>query len=178
MISPLMRISYPNLFEAKPNPSGALKFSCSLLIPKADVEGVKILRAAIEKAKAIGKEKIWKGKVPRFRYDPLRDGDEELASGDKTDKVYKGMYFLNSSSNDAPGVVGPDAKPLMDHKAIFAGCWVRADINPFPYDNSGNKGVGWGLNNVMLVKEDERLDGRQNAEDAFADFTEAEDELL
>jgi len=178
MITPLMRISYPNLFEAKANPSGALKYSCSLLIPKSDVEGVKALKAAVEKAKVLGMEKLWKNKLPRFRYDSIRDGDAELDSGEKTDKVYSGMLFLNCSANDPPGIVGPDAKPLMDQGAIFAGCWVRADINPFPYSNSGNHGVGWGLNNIMLVKEDERLDGRRKAEDAFSEFAGVEDDAL
>jgi hypothetical protein len=170
-----MRLSYPALFEAKENPSGALKFSCSLLIPKTDKEGVKALEAAIQGAIEKGKEKLWKGKLPKFRYSPLRDGDEELATGEKEGKEYEGMMFLNCSSDNPPGVVGPNAKPLMSRDDIFAGCWVRADINPFPYSNSGNHGVGWGLNNIMLVKEDERLDGRQKAEDAFAGYAAADD---
>jgi len=170
MITPIMRMSYPNLFEAKPNLSGKLKFSCSLLIPKTDVEGVKAIRAAIDKATKSGIEKLWKGKLPKFRYEPLRDGDEELATGEKTGKEYVGHYFLNCTSDEQPGVVGPDAKPLMDQREIFAGCYVRGDINPFPYDNGGNRGVGWGLNNIMLVKQGERLDGRQAATDAFSSF--------
>lgn len=167
-----MRISYPALFEPKLNPSDVLKYSCSLLIPKTDKQGIKELEAEVEKAKKKGIEKLWGGKLPKFRYEPIRDGDEELASGEKTGKEYEGMLFVNCSSDNPPGVVGPDAKPLMDQKAIFAGCWVRADINPFPYKKSGNCGVGWGLNNIMLVKEDERLDGRQKAEDAFAGYAE------
>lgn len=170
MITCICRISYPALFEPKENPSGAMKYSCSLLIPKTDTEGVKAFRAMIEKAKQTGKEKLWKGKIPKFRYEPMRDGDEELESGEKTGKEYEGHYFVNCSSNDPPGVVGKDAKPLFDQTAIFAGCYVRGDINPFPYDNSGNKGIGWGLNNIMFIREGERLDGRQKAEDAFADY--------
>lgn len=175
MITCVCRISYPALFEPKENPSGALKYSCSLLIPKSDKAGVEAIRQAIEKAKALGKEKLWKGKIPKFRYEPLRDGDEELASGEKEGKEYEGHYFVNCSSNDPPGVVGPNAKPLMDQGQIYAGCYVRADINPFPYDNSGNRGVGWGLNNIMLVREGDRLDGRQKAEDAFSSFAEEDD---
>ena len=172
MITPEMILSYPVLFEAKENLSGVLKFSCSLLIDKSDEAGVKELQDAIEKAKLKGKSTIWGGKIPNFRYKPLRDGDEELASGEKEDPVYKGKYFLNCTSNEAPGVVGPDAKPLMDRKLIYAGCVVRADINPFPYDNGGNKGIGWGLNNIMKVRDGERLDGRMDAEDAFASFAQ------
>jgi len=178
MITAKMIISYPALFEAKPNPSGAMKFSCSLLIDKSDEKGVKAIRAEIAKATAKGKGGVWQNKVPKFRYEPLRDGDEELASGEKTDAVYKNKFFLNCSANDAPGVVGPDAQPLMDQNLIYAGCIVRADINPFPYKNSGNCGIGWGLNNVMLSSDGPRLDGRQNAEDAFSDFAEKEEDLM
>lgn len=178
MITGIARLSYPALFEAKANPSGAMKFSCSLLIPKADAAGVKVIQDAINKAVEVGKEKIWKGKVPKFRYEPLRDGDAELASGEKSDPIYAGHYFVNCSSDTAPGVVGPDAKPLMSQGMIYAGCYVRADINPFPYSNSGNNGIGWGLNNIMLVREGERLDGKQNAEQAFSAFAEPESDLM
>lgn len=178
MITAEMIISYPNLFEAKANPSGVMKFSCSLLIDKTDKKGVAAIEAEIEKAKARGLDKVWQNKMPHFRYKPLRDGDEELETGEKTDPIYKGKYFLNASSDEAPGVVGPDAQPLMDQKKIFAGCVVRGDINPFPYKNSGNCGVGWGLNNIMFIREDKRLDGRQTAEDAFGSFAEKEEDLM
>ena len=169
------RISYPALFEAKPNPSGKLKFSCSLLIPKSNEKLVAEIRRAIEKATELGKEKVWKGKVPKFRYEPLRDGDAELESGEKTGKEYKDHFFINCSSDNPPGVVGKDAKPLLDQSKIFAGCYVLADVNPFPYNNSGNNGIGWGLNNIMLKAEGERLDGRVAAEDAFAGYVDPED---
>jgi len=180
MITDEVIISYPAIFEPKENPSGALKYSCSILIDKANKKGVAEFNAAINKAIEKGRANIpaWSKKTPKFRYPPLRDGDQELEDGDKTDAVYEGKYFINCSSNDAPGVVGPDAKPLMDQDALFAGCIVRLDVNPFPYSNSGNNGIGWGLNNVMLIKEGARLDGRQRATDAFsqyADVTPEED---
>lgn len=177
MITGEATISYPALFEPKPNPSGAMKYSCSLLFDKSDKKTVDELQAAIDRAIDRGKEKLWKGKKPNFRYEPLRDGDAELASGEKTDPSYKGRVFINCSSDDAPGVVGPDAKKLFDQTKLYAGCVVRADINPFPYSNSGNNGIGWGLNNVMLVRDGQRLDGKMNAEDAFAGHAKDEDDL-
>ena len=180
MITPEMIISYPAIFEAKPNPSGAMKFSCSLLIEKKDKKGVKSLQNEIEKAiqKGIDNLPKWQKKKPFFQYQPLRDGDEELENGKKSDSTYEGKMFLNCSSNDAPGVVGPDAKPLMNQEALYAGCIVRADINPFPYTNSGNNGVGWGLNNIMVIRDGDRLDGRLNAEQAFGAFADDESEDL
>lgn len=175
MITGKCIISYPALFEPKENPSGALKFSASFLFDKTDVKTIKEINAAIDKAKAKGKATIWANKMPTFRYLPLRDGDAELASGEKTKPIYKGKFFLNASSDTAPGVVGPDGKPLFDQNKLYAGCIVRGDINPFPYKNSGNCGVGWGLNNVMLVADGDRLDGRVDAKDAFASFVADED---
>jgi hypothetical protein len=179
MITPIMRLSFPALFEPKANPSGKMKYGCSLLISKDDVAGVKQLQDAIQKAMQKGKETLWSNKIPAFRYQPLRDGDAELASGEKTDPVYKNTFFLNASADTAPGIVmatGSGPKPILDVSAIFAGCWVRADINAFPYKNSGNCGVGWGLNNVLLVKEGERLDGRMRATDAFANYDVVEED--
>ena len=175
MITAECIISYPAVFEPKMNPSNLLKYSCSLLFDKKDVKGIAELNKAVDKAILRGKDTKWSNKLPKFRYQPLRDGDEELETGDKTDAVYKGKLFLNCSANDAPGVVGPDAKPLMNSDALYAGCTVRADINPFPYKHSGNSGIGWGLNNVMLIADGPRLDGRQAAEDAFAGHIVSED---
>lgn len=178
MITAECIISYPAIFEPKENPSGAMKYSCSLLFDKKDVKGIAELKKAIDKAIIKGKETKWNSKLPNFRYAPLRDGDTELEAGDKTDPVYAGKVFLNCSSdakNSAPGVVGPNAKPLMNQTDLYAGCIVRADINPFPYKRSGNSGIGWGLNNIMLVSDGTRLDGKMNAEDAFAGHIISED---
>ena len=178
MITGKVLLSYPNLFEAKPNPSGVLKFSASFLIDKTDKATIDEVNKHVDKAKEKGKTNLWANKLPTFRYEPMRDGDAELASGIKTDPIYEGKFFINASADTAPGVVGPDAKPLMDRNQIYAGCIVRADINPFPYKNSGNCGIGWGLNNIMLVSDGERLDGRQNAEDAFGSFVNSDDEMM
>lgn len=176
MITTVCRISYAAIWEPKKNLSGVLKYSCSLLIPKSDEAGVAAIRAAIEKATAKGVETLWGGKVPKFRYEPLRDGDAELESGDKEGPEYKGCFFINCSSDNPPGVVGRNGKPLMDQGKLYSGCFVRADVNAFPYKNSGNSGVGWGLNHIMLWEEGDRLDGRTNVEDAFAAYAEPDEE--
>lgn len=173
MITGVVRASYVVLKEAKENLSGQMKFSISLLVPKTDKKTIAALEADVAKAIQKGKETKWGGKKPKFRYDPIRDGDAEIASGDKEKgKGYEGCVFVNCSSDDPPGIAGPDGKGTMDRDIIYSGCYVRADINAFPYANKGNSGVGWGLNNVMFVEDGDRLDGRQDAETAFADFAE------
>lgn len=182
MITTLVRFSYLNAFEPKANPSGDLKYSASILISKDDTVGIKAIHAAINIAvqKGIDVNKFTKAQISGLRL-PLRDGDEEFDNGNRGVE-YKGCFFLNSSSVNKPGVVkvqadGPPA-PIFDPEDFFSGCYGRADINFFPYNQAGNKGIGVGLNNLLLVKEGERLDGRQKAEDAFADYTKEETEEI
>ena len=176
MITTLVRFSYLNAFEAKANPSGDLKFSASILIPKEDTAGIKVIHSAINVAvqKGVDTNKFTKAQISGLRL-PLRDGDEEFDNGTRGAE-YQCFFFLNSSSNNKPGIVKAQAGgapvPIFDPDEFFSGCYGRADINFFPYNQAGNRGVGVGLNNLMLVMEGERLDGRQKAEDAFKDYTE------
>lgn len=170
MILENVRVSFVNVIEPAETLSGGLKYSVQIHIQKDDKKNVKTAEAAIEKAVKKGLVK-WGGKKPKFRYEPLRDGDAELESGDQTDKVYAGIFFLSATKDPKYGKVGvvdQNLKPVMDADKIYSGCYCNVDINPFPYDNSGNKGIGWGLSNIMFVEDGDRLDGQQSAEDAFA----------
>ena len=171
-VTPEMIAGFVKVFDAEPNLSGDLKYSIQLMISKADKKGIAQLESIIAKAKAKGKEKKWGGKVPPFRYAPLRDGDAELESGEKEDACYKGMLFINAScgEKDKPQIVDKSAQPLMDESLLYSGCIVRADLGAFPYKNGGNCGIGWWLNSLMVVRDGERLDGKQNAADAFAKY--------
>lgn len=175
MITTIVRVSYLNAFEAKPNPSGKLKFSVSALIPKSDTQGVadikKHIKAAVEAG--IANNKFTAKQVSLLRL-PLRDGDAEFEAGTRGPE-YKGHWFFNASSDSAPGIVkavkGSAPVPLFDQDELFSGCFCRLDVNFFPYNQAGNRGVGVGFNNLMLVRQGDRLDGRVAAEDAFGAFT-------
>lgn len=176
MITGLARVSYLNVWEPRKvdpdDPNSIAKYSVSILIPKKDKATLKALDACCKAAAELGKDrgKFKKAQMGRLRF-PMRDGDEEHASGDRGEE-YKDMIFINANSTRAPGVVGPDAKPLMDQEDIYSGCWCRVDINLFPYNTKGNIGIGVGFNNIMKVEDDERLDGRRSAEQAFGDYAE------
>jgi len=169
MILENVRVSFVNVIEPAETLSGDLKYSVQIHIGKDDKANVKAAQAAVEKTIKKGLAK-WGGKKPKFRYEPLRDGDVEIESGDQTDKVYAGIYFFSASKDPKYGKVGvvdENLKPIMDADKIYSGCYCNVDVNPFPYDNSGNKGVGWGLSNIMFVEDGDRLDGQQSAQDAF-----------
>ena len=169
MIIGEVRFSYLNCWEPRQTPNGQMKYSVCVLVPKQNKKLVAAILKDIDEARAKGVEtgKYSKVQAKNVRI-PLRDGDKELESGDKKGKEYEGMYFFNATSDNPPGVVGRDGKQLMDQSLIYSGCWGYVDIGFFPYNTSGNKGVGAGFNNIMFKRDDDRLDGRQKAEDAFA----------
>jgi hypothetical protein len=167
----LVRFSYLNCFEPKETPSGDSKYSACIMIPKSSTSIQKIVQEAIDAAKKKGLEsnKFSKAHLKGLRT-PIRDGDVEHEEGSRGVE-FKGMLFLNASSKNAPDVVGPNPKvPIIDDSKAYSGCWGRVDVNFFPYNTAGNKGIGVGLNNIQIVKEDDRLDGRVKAEDAFAAY--------
>lgn len=176
-----VRFSYCNVFEARPTPSGELKFSVSVLIPKKDEATVKKVKDEIQNAITKGLESgnFTKAQAasPTFKL-PLRDGDAEFKAGARG-KEYEGMYFFNASSKNRPGVVGPDAQTeLMDSEEFYSGVWGHIDVNFYPFPVKGSnipsRGIAAGLNNLMKVRDDDRLDGRQRAQDAFSGMAEPE----
>lgn len=174
MITPLVRFSYLNAFEPKPTPSGELKYSVSCLLPKEDKAGIKAIQAAINEAvqKGLENNKFSQTHVKGLRL-PFRDGDKEFEEG-KRGPEYKGHFFFNASSKNRPGVVRAQKNsppvPIFEPDDFYSGCYGRADVNFFPYNQAGNRGIGVGLNNLLMIKDGERLDGRMKAEDAFADY--------
>ncbi len=173
-----VRFSYCAVFEPRPTPSNDLKYSVSVLVPKTNKEAIAAIKQAITDAKRVGVEKSKFTKVnaaaPTFKT-PLRDGDTEHDSGARGPE-YKGMFFFNAASNNRPGIVGPDAvTELMDADEFYSGVWGHIDVNFYPFSVSGSRGIAAGLNNLMKVKDDDRLDGRQSAASAFEGKGVAED---
>lgn len=171
------RFSFVNVFEAKPDLSGRMKYSCQLIIPKSGIilaqnaeDVIAHIHKAIEEAKvkAVDKGKLTKQMANSSKFKlPLRDGDESYAENPANTAV-RGCYFINASNTTPPGVVGPQLQPLMSADDFYSGCFGYADIQFFGYNQAGNAGIGASLQNVMKKVDGDRLDGRQSAEEAFA----------
>ena len=83
--------------------------------------------------------------------------------------------FINANNSERPGVVDKRCSPILDKGEVYSGCYGHVDVSFFAYRHQGNAGVGAGLNNVMKVRDGERLDNRQTAEQAFAGLVEDDD---
>ena len=144
------------------------KYCVSCIIPKSDKATLEALGKAVDMAKEEGKAKKWGVAIPKKLSLPLRDGDEE-----KEDEAYADSFFFNASSKQ-PVKTFNRLKEEIDPKDIYSGAWGLVSLKMFPYEAAGNKGVGVGLNQVLLWADDEKLGGGGGGND-FADL-DIEDE--
>jgi hypothetical protein len=158
--------SYMTVFEGREDDNGVMKFSTSILLDKEDsqVEKINEICDKLLAAKFGNKAKF--GKV---YHHPLRDGDEERPD----DAAYAGKMFFNASAKRQPGVVDQNLRPVIDDEVAYSGCTFNFSVNFYSFeakDKHGkvlNKGVAAGLNNMQLVKQGDRLDGRAKPEEEF-----------
>lgn len=169
----LVRFSYANVFEAKAIQQGqAPKYSCSILVPKTDKKTIKAIEKGIEEAKEEGKVKLG-GKIPANLKTPLRDGDEERPD----DEAYEGMMFFNANATTKPQVIDTSGNLIFDPAEFYSGCWGRASVSFYAYNTNGNKGIAAGLNNLLKVKDGDRLGGGSTAAEDFGDMTFEDEDL-
>ena len=170
------RLSYAHIWDPKPSTDGGkAKYQVSLLIDKKDTKTVGLIKAAIEAALELGKEK--KGfKTTKGVKTPLRDGDEE-----RDDANYAGKYFINANSQTAPEIVKVikgTTHAISDRSEVYSGCEAVVVVNFYPFDFEGKKGVAAGLGNICKLRDGQRLSGGSSAAQDFAnvDFETEENE--
>lgn len=167
-----VRLSYAHVFEPVLAPGAdTAKYSTCVLVDKKDKETLSRIKQACEEAKKNGISSVWNGKLPNGLHMPLRDGDEERPD----DPNYAGKYFFNCSSKRKPGVVDSNLNAILDPEEVYSGCYARVNVNFYPYNSNGNRGVAAGLNHVQKLADGERFGNVITAEAAFAD--EADDDV-
>ena len=157
---------------SKDRPNGV--YSTMLLFPKcADLSVLHAEAKLVEYAR-------WPENDPTGpRYDPRKvtkvkspflDGAEIL----KYDGFHEGQTFIRvtTGSNGPGGRNGEKKIPVVDRKnmvitdpdLVYPGVWMIANINCYAYAGDTSKGVTWGVNMVMIVADDQRLDGAVTAD--------------
>ena len=174
---PNTRWSYANVWEPRSINGAKAKYSVSLIIPKDDVKTIEKIKAAIKAAYEEGASKL-KGNgrsVPAIDTIklPLRDGDKERPD----DEAYKNAYFVNATSDTAPGIVDTSGNDILIHSEVYSGVYGRASLNFYAYNKNGNRGIACGLGNLMLVRSGEPLGGKTSPEQDFANLEEDEDDI-
>lgn len=160
-----VRLSYPHLFKpGKPIEEGQEpKHSAALLFPLgADIT---LLREA---AKHVAVE-AFGAKAASLRLSmPFRDQAEKAPADGEPNGYVPGAVFFNVSSKQRPGIVGPDGAPVTDESRVYPGVWALVTLRPFAYDRGVKKGVSFGLQNVQIIADGDRIGGgRPSAESEF-----------
>ena len=178
-----VRFSYVNIFEPKASEDGGVpKYSITLLIPKSDTATLGKIDAAIKEAAENFRKKNGAASLPANPVTPLHDGDGFKPSGDPYGPECKGCYVMavSCSEKQKPVVVDAFGNAITNPAEVFSGCYGRASINFYGYNNR-KKGVGGGLLAVQKLHDGEPLGGRISAEQEFAglgDVDEVEDDFL
>ena len=161
-----VRFSYFSALTARKNElNGKEEFSTQVLVPKSDTETVSALKNAAKEA-LVAK---FGDKIPKTVRNPLRDGDTETKSdGSPLGAEYVGHYYFNTKSMTKPGAVDAHGHDILGSQDIVSGDYGRVSLNAYAYDQAGNKGVSFGLNNIMLVAKGDSLGGAKPS--AAADF--------
>lgn len=180
--TPLFRASYPNLDKATKmeGSEGEPKFGITQLYTAAtftpqDIERWKKMRMAslIVLRDKFGMKAFSQDKKPLPYYKmPFRDGME------KPDKegYGTGVTFVRATNKAPPGMIKivNGEKIRIGHEVFYAGCWCRASVSFWAFDNK-SKGVGVNLHNLIYVGDGPRF-GPQGpaAENDFTDLGEDE----
>lgn len=164
------RLSYANLVTPRAaKQGGEEKYSVTLLIPKTDYTTKADIDASIEAAAKEAVSKTWGGVRPPHLQSVLHDGDGVRDSGIPFGNECKGHWVITASSRIKPQVVGIDNIACeLDPRDIYSGMYARVTIRFFGYSNSGKKGVGCGLGNVLKTRDGEALAGGASAAADFA----------
>jgi len=186
LLTPAFRVSCPDVFvkrvvQVEVKDSGC--YICTALFSGFEVQD----GCTIVKAPASWPEKDqakWNAIVAQCNKvaidalkKPLKDLDREIYSlpfhrGEEMEDDGYGpgvAYFTMSAKNRRPQIVARDGTtPIVQGGAdeFYAGCYARASVTPFAFNNKG-KGIALGLNNLQKLGEGQRLDAFPSAEDDF-----------
>lgn len=151
-------LSYPHLFTPRSVEEGKdPKYSTNILIRGTDPQLQSIL-ALLEQEKNNGFPSGFPANGKVFC---------------KPSEDYPGWYQIagNADHRQRPAVVDENYTPIADPARVYAGLVAHVSFNTFTYNKPVNKGVGAGLNGVMITNETGelgRIDGRPTVEKMFA----------
>jgi hypothetical protein len=168
-MTPEFRVSFPSMFKPKAFEGQEAKFGLTMLFPKTtDLKELKraAFNAAVEK---------WgtKDKWPKNLRLPFRDGNEKADM-----EGYKDTTFVSATSKQQPGLVNKAVEEIISEAEFYPGCYARATLIAFAYDQKGNKGVSFSLQNVQKIRDGKSFSGRRKASDEFDAVDSGDDDGL
>ena len=169
VITGKVRFSFCNIFEPKaPIDGGEPKYSVTLLIPKTDTATLGKIKTAIQEARDNFCNKKGANALPPKPNHTLHDGDGQRDSGEDYGPECKGCWVITVSSKQKPVIVDAFRNEITDPGEVYSGCYGRAAINFYGYNQAGKKGVSAGLLSIQKLHDGEPF-GTVGSADDFND---------
>lgn len=168
LVTGKVRFSYASVFEPRAVNGGEEKYSITLLIPKTDTNTYQRIMAEINKTLQENVADTFKGVMPANPSMPIYDGDGLRPGGEPFGTECKGHWVMSAKSNNPPEIVDQNCNPIISKNEFYSGCYGRASIRFYAYNQNGNKGIGCGLGNLQKLEDGQPLDGRTTAAEDFA----------
>lgn len=175
-----VRFSFAHIFEPQtPQGGGDPKYSVTLLIPKADTATLAKIKEAMKEARDNFCNRNGANAIPVNFNHTLHDGDGMRDSGEPYGPECKGCYVITVSSKQKPLVIDNMKNEITDPGEVYSGCYGRASINFYGYNQSGKKGVSAGLLAIQKLHDGEPFGTVGSASDFDDDYQDDEaDDIL
>lgn len=165
ILSGPVRLCFPNIFKpgkAKGSTDGAEpKYGAAVLFPLGTDMSLFEKIWTEEAKKSFPKSWDDKGQ-PIGLHIPFHDQAEKAFGVNPYAGYTPGAIYFNVSSKYKPPVVDANMNPVGDETRIYPGVWAILSFNVYAYGISPpqpKKGIGFGLQTVMLIADDQKLGG-------------------
>ena len=171
LLTPKFRVSFPQVFEKSSYNNGTLRYSLvGLFYPKQFTEADKAKWQAIRTQLAVVCQDFFKKDIKTMKEDrsfkiPFHKGSEKTYQGYGDPDM---VFFSMANSKRRPRILDVKGNQIPPENAeeFYAGCWARASVNPYAFDNIG-KGLAIGLSHLQKLGDDDSFEGITSAEDDF-----------
>lgn len=160
LITPEFRVSYASVFKSQKNDlNGKQEYSVVAIFPKAaDLTALKQLAADAGAEKWGPDQSKWPA---NFRK-PFRKCNERWKTVDGKQVVPDGyedgeavfITLKQDADKGKPQIVDQNVQDIIEPRDFYSGCWARASVVAYAYDQKGNRGVSFGLRNLQKTRDD------------------------
>lgn len=180
-LSPIIRVSYCNVWKPR-DEKGVYDITGIMDMPKdlseKDKKRWNRLKELLLEAKQEAFPKV-KGaigcpirtvkgyKTDEFFSKPL-DGDKNPEYVDK-------IIIRATSYGRQPEIIGPDKEEIIEKGEFYSGCYAILSLTAFSYETEGNKGISFGVQHIMKVKDGQPFVGSAGRAAEHFEEIEADD---
>lgn len=165
-----VRLAFPALWEPDKNVNDAgettEKYSVVALFPpgaEAGINGIMNVQY-FEHLRKAWSSNIGPDGVPFGLHQPFHRQDEKA---NQYGGFTPGLIYINAGSQMKPKIVDNANNPIVDKSRVYPGVWAILALNTYAFGvgaGAGNKkgwkkGIGFGLQNVMIFADDETFGG-------------------